>query len=51
MSKMIRILKSDDRESKQRQAARLKNEIVYLTEELQYIEITLNDPPRPVKKA
>ncbi len=51
MSKLVKILKSDDRESRQRQAARLKNEIVYLTEELQYIEITLDDSPKSEKKA
>lgn len=49
MSKMIRILKSDDRESRQRQVARLKSEIAYLTEEIQLIEMTL-DLPKNKKK-
>ncbi len=51
MSKLVRILKSDDNESRQRQATRLKNEIVYLTEELQCIEITLDDSPKAKTKA
>lgn len=41
MSKMVRILKSNDRESRQRQLNRLKREIAQLTEEVQLIELSL----------
>jgi hypothetical protein len=44
MSQMIRILKSTDSESRQRQVARLKHKIAYLTEEIQLIEMTLDTP-------
>jgi hypothetical protein len=46
MEKMLKILRSNDHESKQRQVARLKNEIANLTEEVQLIEMTL-DLPKP----
>ena len=42
MSKIIRILKSDDQESKQRQLAKLKKAIVQMTEEAELIEMTLS---------
>ncbi len=38
---MAKILKSDDLETEQRQIARLKKEIVYLTEDLQTREETV----------
>lgn len=41
MSKMIKILKSNDKESRQRQLNRMKKEIAQLTEEVQLIELTL----------
>ncbi|MGA2386849.1 MAG: hypothetical protein ABSG33_09985 [Candidatus Bathyarchaeia archaeon] len=41
MSKMVKILRSNDRESKQRQLTRLKKEMTQLTEEIQLIELTL----------
>ena len=44
MSQMLRILKSTDYESKQRQIARLKHQIAYLTEEIDLIEMTLDAP-------
>jgi hypothetical protein len=43
MSKMMRILKSTDSESKQRQVTRLKKELVQLTEDIQLIELTLDN--------
>ncbi len=43
MSKMIKILRSNDRESKQRQLTRLKKEEVQITEEIQLIEMTLDN--------
>ena len=49
MSKMMRILKSDDRESKQRQLTIVKNRIKVLTEEAELIELSL-DLPKPTKK-
>ena len=48
MERMLKILRSNDHESKQRQVARLKNEIANLTEEVQLIEMTL-DLPNPKK--
>jgi len=44
MSKMIRILRSNDDESKQRQLTRLKKEIEQLNEHVQLIEMTLDQP-------
>ena len=49
MSKFIEILRSSDYESKQRQVARMKKEIAYLTEEVQLIELSL-ESPRPLRK-
>ena len=45
MSQLIKILKSTDYESKQRQVKRLKNEIACLTEEVELIEMSLNPLP------
>lgn len=42
MSIMLKILKSTEYESKQRQVARLKKEVEQLTEDIQLIELTLN---------
>jgi hypothetical protein len=42
MSKIIRILKSEDQESKQRQLAKLKKTIAQMTEEAELIEMTLS---------
>ena len=42
MSKLIKILRSNDRESNQRQLARLKKEEAQITEEIQLIEMTLD---------
>ena len=42
MSTMIKILKSTDNESKQRQVQRLKKEIAQLTEDIQLIELSLD---------
>ena len=44
MSKMMKILKSDDHESRQRRLTRLRNEIAYLSEEAELIEMTLDTP-------
>ena len=42
MSKMVKILRSDDNETKQRQVTRLKKEIAQLTEHMQLIEMSLD---------
>jgi len=42
MSKMIRMLRSDDKELKQRQLVKLKKEVVQINEEIQLIEMTLD---------
>jgi len=42
MSQLIKILKSTDFESKQRQIKRLRSEIAYLSEEVELIELSLN---------
>ena len=41
MTMMMKILKSDNIETEERQIARLKKEITLLTEDLQFREITL----------
>jgi hypothetical protein len=42
MSKMVKMLKSDDYESKQRQLTKLKKDIAQMTEEMELIEMSLN---------
>jgi hypothetical protein len=49
MSEMLRILNSTDKESKQRQVARMKNQVAYLNQEIQLIEMSL-DTEEPRKK-
>ena len=39
---MIRMLRSDDKELKQRQLVKLKKEVVQINEEIQLIEMTLD---------
>ena len=49
MSELLRILNSTNKESKQRQVARMKNQVAYLNQEIQLIEMTL-DTEEPRKK-
>ena len=46
---MLRIINSSDRELKQRQVTRMKNQVAYLNQEIQLIEMTL-DTEEPRKK-
>lgn len=49
MSEMLKIINSSDRELKQRQVARMKNQVAYLNQEIQLIEMTL-DTEEPRRK-
>jgi hypothetical protein len=46
MSNLVRILRSDGNESKQRQLAKIKKDIEQLTEEKQLIEMSLGIEPQ-----